>query len=138
MPSPKQRLGAEAEAAAEAFLVRRGYNVVGRNWRGGGGEIDRICWHADVLCFVEIRYRRSANFGGAAASVGPRKQRILTRAAEAYLQRFPPARAPPCRFDVVGLALFGRRLRATLVPNAFPGDGPRTWLPSVPGCSRGR
>ena len=54
-----------------------------------------------TLVFVEVRARRDARHGGAAASVGAVKQRSLVFAASHYLRRF--ATPPPCRFDVVSV-----------------------------------
>ena len=102
MPSPTQTLGAAQERLAERALVRLGYVVVERNWRGAGGEIDRICWDREVLVFVEIRARTGHRHGHPAETVRYRKQRLLSRAAAAYLQSFPGA-LPPARFDVVAV-----------------------------------
>jgi putative endonuclease len=52
-----------------------------------------------TLVFVEVRKRRSAAYGGAAASVGGIKQRRIIFAARHYLMRL--GAPPPCRFDVV-------------------------------------
>jgi putative endonuclease len=52
-----------------------------------------------TLVFVEVRSRRDARHGGAAATVGPAKQRSLVYAARCYLLRL--ATPPPCRFDLV-------------------------------------
>lgn len=54
-----------------------------------------------TLVFVEVRQRASARFGGAAASVGPAKQRRIIFAARWFLARLP--QPPACRFDVVAL-----------------------------------
>jgi putative endonuclease len=98
--------GEEAETLALAHLLRHGLRLVMRNYRlaqgpgAHGGEIDLILRERDgTLVFVEVRARRSAACGGAAASVGAAKQRRLRRAAEAFLMRWPVL--PPCRFDVV-------------------------------------
>jgi putative endonuclease len=52
-----------------------------------------------TVVFVEVRKRASRSFGGAAASVGPVKQRRIIFAARQYLMRW--RRLPPARFDVV-------------------------------------
>jgi len=71
--------------------------------RSRGGEIDLILLDRDgTLVFVEVRARRNAAYGGAAASVGAVKQRRLVLAARHYLQRWR-ATPPPCRFDVVAI-----------------------------------
>jgi putative endonuclease len=103
---PTKPLGDAAEALALAYLVARGQVAVERNYRvargprARGGEVDLIARDADgTLVFVEVRARRDARHGGAAASVGVVKQRRLVFAARHYLRRF--AAPPPCRFDVV-------------------------------------
>jgi putative endonuclease len=100
--------GDAAESVALAHLLRHGLSLLQRNYRvaagprSRGGEIDLILRDRDgTLVFVEVRSRRGAAFGGAAASVGPTKQRRLVFAAQHYLRRF--AEPPPCRFDVVAI-----------------------------------
>ena len=105
--------GDDAEARALAYLTPHGLTLVQRNYRvarGPGaraGEIDLIMRAPDrTLVFVEVRARRSALGGGAAASIGAAKQRALVFAARHYLQRL--AVPPACRFDVV--AIDGERI----------------------------
>jgi putative endonuclease len=97
--------GAAAEDRALAHLLGCGLTLVARNYRTpgrGGGEIDLVMREAGgTLVFVEVRRRASADFGGAAASVGEVKQRRIVFAARHFLLRF--AAPPPCRFDVVGV-----------------------------------
>lgn len=102
MPSPSQRLGARLEAVAEHRLVELGYEILERNWRGGGGELDRIARDGDVLVFVEIRARRTDAHGEPWETVGREKQRRLARAALAYLAR-PEVGRSDVRFDLVSV-----------------------------------
>ena len=101
-PTTKQT-GDVAEDAALRYLQRAGLRLIERNYRTpgrGGGEIDLIMRTADgTTVFVEVRARRRATYGGAAASVGGSKQRRIVFAARHYLQRLRAP--PPCRFDVV-------------------------------------
>ena len=101
----KQR-GDAAEARALAHLLAQGLTLVQRNYRvargpnARGGEIDLILRERDgTLVFAEVRARRSATHGGAAASVSATKQRSLILAAQHYLRT--QRTVPPCRFDVV-------------------------------------
>ncbi len=100
----KQR-GDAAETLALQHLQRAGLLLLQRNYRTpgrGGGEIDLIMRAPDGTCvFVEVRQRRSASHGGAAASVSMTKQRRIVFAARHYLMR--QALLPPCRFDVVAV-----------------------------------
>jgi putative endonuclease len=106
-PSPSER-GAQAEAQALEHLQRQGLVLVLRNYRVArgpsrrGGEIDLILRDRDgTLVFVEVRSRRDARYGGAAASISAAKRASLVFAARAYLMRCSPL--PACRFDVVAV-----------------------------------
>ena len=100
-----KQIGDAAEDAALHYLQQRGLRLLARNYRTpgrGGGEIDLIMHAPDGTCvFVEVRQRKSASHGGAAASVTSTKQRRLVFAARHYLLRL--REPPPCRFDVVVL-----------------------------------
>ena len=100
--------GDAAEASALAHLLRQGLTLVQRNYRvargprARGGEIDLFLRERDgTLVFVEVRSRRSAAHGGAAASVSPAKQRSLVLAAQHFLRA--QRDLPPCRFDVIAI-----------------------------------
>lgn len=57
----------------------------------------------DALIFVEVRLRRSKQFGGAAASVDERKRRKLARTAQHFLARHRRFANFPVRFDVIAI-----------------------------------
>ena len=99
-------LGDQAEQAALDALLRLGLRLLARNYKTpgrGGGEIDLIMQEPNgTVVFVEVRLRRSEQYGGALASVGSQKQRRLVLAASHFLQAWPSL--PPCRFDVIGMA----------------------------------
>lgn len=99
--TPKQRAGDAAESAALAHLQANGCRLIARNARYPEGELDLIVRERETLVFVEVRMRRSAAFGGAAASVDAFKQRRLARAAQHWLLQHYGERWPACRFDVV-------------------------------------
>lgn len=106
--TPKAR-GDAGEDEALAFLQAQGLRLLQRNYRTpgrGGGEIDLIMQSADgTVVFVEVRQRSRSDHGGAAASVGPVKQRRIILAARHYLLRW--RRLPPVRFDVVAIEAQG-------------------------------
>ena len=104
-PRTTKQVGDAAEALALQHLQRAGLVLLERNYRSpgrGGGEIDLIMRAPDGTCvFVEVRQRRLASHGGAAASVSAIKQRRIVFAARHYLMRL--RNLPPCRFDVVAV-----------------------------------
>jgi putative endonuclease len=93
------KAGAQAEQLAAQFLQRHGLKLVESNYRSRFGEIDLILRDGDSLVFVEVRQRSRSDFGGAAASIDPRKQHRLILTAQHYLAALP--HIPPCRFDAV-------------------------------------
>ena len=104
-PGTTKQLGDAAEDTALRYLQERGLRLLLRNYRTpgrGGGEIDLIMRAPDgTVVFVEVRLRKSASHGGAAASVSALKQRRIIFAARHYLMRMRSP--PPCRFDVVSV-----------------------------------
>ena len=99
MRTTKQLTGDHAEELAVALLERNGLRVLTRNYRVHGGEIDCIAFDGDTLVFVEVRFRKNAHFGGAAASIDARKQQRVIHAAQVYLMKNPRQATRPCRFD---------------------------------------
>ncbi len=90
--------GKSAENLAAAYLARQGLTLLERNYRCRMGEIDLILRGRDTLVFAEVRLRKRADFGGAAASVTPSKQGRVRAATRYYLSG---QMERPCRFDVV-------------------------------------
>ena len=78
--------GQAAENRAWAFLQAQGCRLIARNWHCPHGEIDLIVQQGNILIFVEVKYRKSSAFGGAAYSIVPSKLAKLQRSAEYYLQ----------------------------------------------------
>lgn len=76
--------GKEIEDVAENYLHKQGLSTVERNYTCRIGEIGLIMLHEKALVFVEVRYRRSAEFGDAAESVTLKKQRRVIRTAQHF------------------------------------------------------
>lgn len=113
-PSSKVTLGKRGELLAGAYLEQLGYRLVaanfslpvGRNLRGAlvNAEIDLIAYDGPTLCFVEVKTRASDWFASPQANVDRRKQRQVTRAAQAYL-KMNDLENEPHRYDVVTVVL---------------------------------
>jgi putative endonuclease len=81
--------------------VREGFEVIARNWRGGGAEVDLIARRGRLVVFAEVKARASDAFGVPALAVGPAKQRRLRRAGAAWLAS--AGEFFEVRFDVVAV-----------------------------------
>lgn len=102
MPGSKRITGDLHERSAADFLQQQGLTLLESNHHSRHGEIDLIMQDQETLVFVEVRYRRNKNFGGAAISVTPAKQRKIALTALAYLQRSRKTDAI-CRFDIIAI-----------------------------------
>ena len=109
MPSARSRIGRSAEIAAAAELGRRGYRIIASNYRCRAGEIDFVANEGECLVFVEVRCKRTNEYGTPAESITPAKMRKLVSTAEHYLvERGLTDTA--CRFDVVEVVSEGGKL----------------------------
>jgi len=115
----RKEAGRAGEDAALRYLERRGLTLIVRNYRCNGGEIDLVMLDGATLVLVEVRYRASDRFGGAAASITWRKQQRIARAARHLLRVRPQLCAHPARFDVVAIAGNGGVTQVNWITNAF-------------------
>lgn len=96
--------GAAGELHAERLYVRRGFQVLARNWRCSVGELDLVLLRGGMLVVCEVKTRRGGRFGGGFEAVDARKQRKVRAVTEVFvLQRGPVA--AEIRFDVASVWL---------------------------------
>jgi putative endonuclease len=100
----RKEAGQAAEDAALEFLVENGLKLITRNYRCRGGELDLVMLDGKSLALIEVRYRSSDEFGGAAASVTWFKQKRIVLAARHLLTTRHELRRYPARFDVVAIS----------------------------------
>jgi putative endonuclease len=106
--------GRWGEELAAAHYRRLGYEILDRNWRSPTGELDLVVHVGSTHVFSEVKARRTADFGPAAAAVTVAKQRRIRQLAVEWL-RAHDVHADSIRFDVV--AITGTRLE--LITDAF-------------------
>ena len=110
--------GAEAEIRARKFMQAKGFETIDTNVYSRFGEIDIIMIRDQELVFVEVRYRKNQNFGGAIASVDRFKQAKLRRTAETYLLKSKNHDCP-CRFDILCISGNINKPELHWIKNAF-------------------
>ena len=109
--------GAKAESLAVDYLINSGYEIIARNFRAEGGEIDIVAWDTGILCFLEVRSRRNATFGDPLATISRQKIRRIVKASQAFLEHLKGP-WPDMRFDAVGITL-EPQLHIDLIKGAF-------------------
>jgi putative endonuclease len=121
VPETTTAAGRRGEDLACRHLEQLGLRLLERNYRCRAGEIDLVMLDSGTLVLIEVRARTSATHGGAAASVGSRKQRRFALAARHLMLTRPQYRRLPARFDVVAIdpAPDGGASRITWIRDAF-------------------
>lgn len=111
--------GQLGEDLAAQYLRAHGFSIRHRNMRLPGGEIDIVAVAPDgTLAVVEVKARRSEQFGGPLAAITPAKYRRLRQLTARYLQLHPhPGQV---RIDVVGVVLLADRAELTHVAGVQP------------------
>jgi putative endonuclease len=93
--------GQTAENRALQYLTSKGIQHIESNFRAKTGEIDLIVKEGNTLIFLEVKARKSNQYGHPAEFVTPAKQRKIIKTAQLYLLKHPALNNLPCRFDVI-------------------------------------
>ena len=115
----RRDVGLLGEKLARDFLKKRGYRILESNYRCPEGEIDIVTRHKDSLVFVEVRTKRSLEFGSPEESITPMKMEKLRAVAARYQQTHENLPAL-WRIDVVAVEMDqkDKLLRIELIENA--------------------
>ncbi len=107
----RKAIGNQYEALAKTYLKRRGLTFLEQNFSAKCGEIDLIMQDQQVIVFVEVKYRKQADFGHAAEFVTYPKTRRLIKTAYLWLgkKRLSPY-TTDFRFDVVAIHQQGEEI----------------------------
>ena len=79
-------LGKKGEEIAAAYLEKKGYRILEKNWRQWRNEIDVVAMDGKCLVIIEVKTRQSNFFGEPEIAVTRDKQKSLIRAANDYIR----------------------------------------------------
>lgn len=86
MDKTKQIIGRIGESAIAEYLAARGFQILDRNWRIKGGEIDLVAKSpAGKVHFVEVKTRSSLAFGHPLEAIDREKAHRMQKLALAWL-----------------------------------------------------
>lgn len=94
--------GNAAEDLAAAFLVAKGMQVTHRQYRIKMGEIDLVAQDGDEIVFVEVKARKTSEFGYPEESVTQRKLSKIISVGEVFLKTHQ-LEASRYRIDVIAI-----------------------------------
>lgn len=101
-------VGVNGEEIAAKFLQKKGFRIIERNFSKRYGEIDIValdCSNKEqILVFVEVKTRKSKEFGSPLEAITSWKLKSLVRTAEYY--KLTHSKLPEqLRVDAVGIKL---------------------------------
>ena len=97
--------GKKGEDIAADFLIKSGYEIIERNWHySKNAEIDIIAKDNNTLVFVEVKTRKSLNYGHPFEAIDINKIKKIHTAILAYLNQ-SKIKYKLFRFD--GIAIIG-------------------------------
>lgn len=81
----KFQFGRQMENLAVNHCHKLGWQVLVRNWRRRGGELDLICFDQQQVIIIEVKGRQSSSFGQATEQFNNRQLRRVWFTAQKYL-----------------------------------------------------
>ena len=99
--------GNDGEKRATDFLIKNGYEIIERNWRTKGGEVDIIAKKNEALVFVEVKTLPNATSDMLSSVLGMQKQKRIVKTAKHFLLKHRQYSNSYIRFDVVVLDMQG-------------------------------
>ncbi|MBW2036887.1 MAG: YraN family protein [Deltaproteobacteria bacterium] len=114
----RRHTGVSGESFAVEVLEKNGYQILEQNYRTSLGEIDIIAREGDVLVFVEVKSRRTGQFGSPKLAVTAKKQRKISMVALEYLKQ-TRQNGEKARFDVVSIRFVPEQPDVEIIKNAF-------------------
>lgn len=120
----KKAIGAFGEQKAVEYLLGCHCQVLKTNFRVGRiGEIDIIARDGEYICFIEVKTRRTTNYGSPGEAVIFSKQQKIHRIAAIYLAN--PVLSDSCvRFDIIEIMIDDKKDQLAIksihhIKNAF-------------------
>ncbi|APA91511.1 MULTISPECIES: YraN family protein [Myroides] len=110
-------VGKEGENAATDYLIKRGYEILTRNYFAEKTELDIVALKDNILVFVEVKTRSSLDFGLPQDFVNIRKIKLLIKAANLFITEFE--REEEVRFDIIGIYKKGETFDIEHIEDAF-------------------
>ncbi len=120
-PLSTRKLGDKVEAWVCAQLIQKGLVLITEKYTTPFGEIDLIMMDIkeNTLVFIEVRYRKNADYGEGFETISRTKQRKIITTAKCFIRYKPTLSDRPIRFDVASVSGSIPNLELDWIPDAF-------------------
>lgn len=125
MKNENKTVGAFGENAAEKFLIQKGYKIIAKNYRAKVdyrryAEIDIIAELDEEIIFVEVKTRKTDQFGAASLAVGHKKKANIIAAAQCFIyENEEQYGGVTVAFDVIEVYPCPDKIKINHIRNAF-------------------
>ena len=97
------KTGRTGEKIASDYLLNQGYKIIERNWHySKNAEIDIIAEKEKILVFIEVKTRKSLNYGHQFKSITSKKIQKIHKAITAYMSE-KKVKYKSYRFDAIAI-----------------------------------
>ncbi len=86
-PKTTKQIGDFAEEKVADFLRSENHEILARNWRTRWCEIDIVSKKGEKYYFTEVKFRKTADFGGGEAAISKKKIEQMKFAAEFFAHK---------------------------------------------------
>ena len=100
-------IGNEGENRAAAYLESKGFEIIERNWRTKGGEIDIIAGKNDILVFVEVKTLPNGTLDMIQRELNYQKITRILKTSKRFLLNHRQYSNRYVRFDVIVIDMPG-------------------------------
>ena len=112
----RREKGSVGENIAKYYLSNSGYRIIEQNYWTGAGEIDLIAVEKNSIVFIEVKLRKSIDYGYPSEAVDIKKQNRIKKAALIYISKLK-IKGMDVRFDVVEIFYDDKKYK--IIKNAF-------------------
>lgn len=110
-------LGNHGEKLAYEYLIQKEYEILHTNWRYQRAEIDIIAKKNEILFIIEVKTRATDYFGKPAEFVSLQKQKLLIKAANAYIETYDLD--IEAQFTIVSIIIKKSKVDIEMIEEAF-------------------
>lgn len=111
------QLGKKGEQLAVDFLLKKGYEILQRNYRFDKAEVDIMAKKDSVLAIIEVKTRSTSDFGNPQDFVKPKQIQRLVKAVDEYVNE--NGLELEVRFDIIAIVTNGKPFEIEHLENAF-------------------
>ena len=100
-------------------MQRQGLKLFQQNYHSRFGEIDLVMLDDNTVCFIEVKYRKNQDFGGAANAIPYSKKQKIIKTALIFMSENQKLANRAMRFDALMLQQIDQDININWIQNAF-------------------